>query len=143
SIIRPQLKSLLVLSLGIAPAPFSLISLGQLNMCFGKLRIQLQCFPCRADHLRTCLSGIRADKNHTESVVRLCKTNVSQGKCRVFLYCLIEVPDALFKVRADVAVAQCEPAFEIALIHFRCDVTRGYKPRMFLSRDRHFDSARD
>src|SRR5258708_13381569 len=121
--------------------PLFLLHVGQQDVRFCKLRIQLQRLPGRADLLWPRFTRANADKNRTEMVVRFGQADVSWCKRRVLPDRLLKVSNTLFGLSP--AVACGELPLEIALINFGRDMTRSDKPGALLPRDGNFHLASD
>src|SRR6202047_3221802 len=132
-VVRFQLEGLLVFSLGITPLPSFLVYACQEDVRFGKAWIQFQCLPGGADYFWTYFTGGIADKNRAECVIYVCQADIGGRKRRVFPNGLLKVGNTLFEISSVGAVWKL--SFEIVLIDFRRDMTRGDKPGAFLPGD--------
>ena len=142
-IIRLQRQSSPVLEFSFAPVPLYLFRGRQQNVCFGRLRIQLQCLTSRTDHFGAHHVGGSADEDCAEGVISLGKPNIRWCKCRVTFDRLLKIGDALFDFSFVVAALELELAFQIALIDFWHDVTSSNQQRSLLPRHRYFNSLRN
>src|SRR5689334_1043609 len=97
SVVRFQVKSPLVFSFGIAPAPLCLIYVSQQDMRVHKLRIQFQCLSGCGDYFWPYFTWRSADKNRAELVIRIRKADVGWCKHRVLPYRFLKVTNTLLK----------------------------------------------
>src|ERR1700733_3767991 len=127
-VVGVQFEGASVFCLGVGPVKLFLLHVCEEDMRVGKVRLELKRFSGCADYFRAHFFRRSSDKNRAEVAESTCQADVSRRKRRVDLDCAVKITDALLNARPAVAFVISKPAFQVALINFRRDGTRCYKP---------------